>query len=110
VLPWIGGIGLTPYAAAQVVAFDLPTYAESVVAGASTFALAYAAKTVTATRSELGVRSDKSYAVGDAILTLRGRAAWRMITTPTGMRWRPSRRCPAPPLSSMARRRRMMPH
>jgi uncharacterized protein with beta-barrel porin domain len=76
VLPWKGGIGLTPYAAAQVTAFDLPAYAESVVSGANTFALTYAAKTVTATRSELGLRSDKSYAVGDAILTLRGRAAW----------------------------------
>ena len=76
VLPSIGGIGLTPYTAAQVVAFDLPAYAESVLSGAGTFALAYAAKTVTATRTELGLRSDKSYAVGDAILTLRGRAAW----------------------------------
>jgi uncharacterized protein with beta-barrel porin domain len=76
VLPWMGGIGLTPYAAAQVIAFDLPAYAESVLSGANTFALVYAAKTVTATRSELGLRSDKSYAVGDAILTLRGRAAW----------------------------------
>jgi uncharacterized protein with beta-barrel porin domain len=72
----MGGIGLTPYAAAQAIAFDLPAYAESVLSGANTFALAYAAKTVTATRSELGLRSDKSYAVGDAILTLRGRAAW----------------------------------
>ncbi|MDB5676851.1 MAG: hypothetical protein JWM65_3833, partial [Sphingomonas bacterium] len=76
VLPWIGGIGLTPYAAAQVTAFDLPAYAESVVSGANTFALAYTAKTVTATRSELGLRSDKSWVAGDAILTLRGRAAW----------------------------------
>jgi autotransporter-associated beta strand protein len=76
VLPSIGGIGLTPYAAAQVVAFDLPAYAESVLSGANTFALAYAAKTVTATRTELGLRSDKSYAVRDALLTLRGRAAW----------------------------------
>jgi uncharacterized protein with beta-barrel porin domain len=31
---------------------------------------------VTATRSELGVRTDKSFAMQDAILTLRGRAAW----------------------------------
>jgi uncharacterized protein with beta-barrel porin domain len=76
VMPWMGGIGLTPYAAAQVTAFDLPAYAESVVSGANTFALSYGAKTVTATRSELGLRSDKSCAVGDAILTLRGRAAW----------------------------------
>jgi outer membrane autotransporter protein len=74
--PWMGGIGITPYAAAQVTAFDLPAYAESVLSGSNAFALSYAAKTVTATRSELGLRSDKSYAVGDAILTLRGRAAW----------------------------------
>ena len=60
VAPWISGIGITPYAAVQVTAFDLPAYAESVVSGADTFALAYAAKTVTATRSELGLRTDKS--------------------------------------------------
>jgi uncharacterized protein with beta-barrel porin domain len=71
--PWMG---LTPYAAAQVTNFDLPAYAESVVSGANTFALTYGAKNVTATRSELGLRSDKSFIVGDVILTLRGRAAW----------------------------------
>jgi uncharacterized protein with beta-barrel porin domain len=76
VMPWMGGIGLTPYAAAQVTAFDLPAYAESVVSGTNAFALSYGAKTATATRTELGLRSDKSYAVGDALLTLRGRAAW----------------------------------
>jgi uncharacterized protein with beta-barrel porin domain len=75
-LPWIGGIGLTPYAAVQATAFDLPGYGESVVSGADTFALAYAAKTVTATRSELGLRTDKSWAMPDSILTLRGRFAW----------------------------------
>ena len=76
VMPWVGGIGLTPYAAAQVTAFDLPSYAESTVSGANMFALAYAGKTTTATRTELGLRSDKSFALSDAILTLRGRAAW----------------------------------
>ena len=74
--PWMGGIGLTPYAAAQVTNFDLPAYAESVVSGAHTFALTYGARNATATRGELGLRSDKSFIVGDAILTLRGRAAW----------------------------------
>jgi uncharacterized protein with beta-barrel porin domain len=73
VTPWMG---LTPYAAGQFVTFELPNYAETVVAGANTFALGYAAKSVTATRSELGLRSDKSFAIQDAILTLRGRAAW----------------------------------
>jgi autotransporter-associated beta strand protein len=77
VLPWIGGgIGITPYAAVQVTALDLPAYAETVDGGASTFALNYSSKTVTAPRTELGLRSDKSFAVADAVLTLRGRAAW----------------------------------
>jgi uncharacterized protein with beta-barrel porin domain len=76
VVPLLGGLGLTPYVAAQVTNFDLPAYAESVVSGANTFALSYASKNVTAARSELGLRSDKSWALGDATLTLRGRAAW----------------------------------
>ncbi|MGC2781478.1 MAG: autotransporter domain-containing protein, partial [Bradyrhizobium sp.] len=76
VVPRIGGVGLTPYAAGQFTTFQLPAYAESVVSGAGTFALAYAASSVTDTRSEIGLRSDKSYALADAILTLRGRAAW----------------------------------
>ncbi len=42
VAPTFGGLSLTPYAAAQVTAFDLPAYAEKAIAGASTFALAYA--------------------------------------------------------------------
>ncbi|MBB1091366.1 autotransporter domain-containing protein [Rhodopseudomonas palustris] len=71
-----GGIGLTPYAATQVTAFELPAYAEQMLSGANAFALSYASKTVTATRSEFGLRSDKSYAVSNALLTLRGRAAW----------------------------------
>ncbi|GIQ76963.1 hypothetical protein BraRD5C2_54110 [Bradyrhizobium sp. RD5-C2] len=70
------GIGLTPYAAGQFTTLDLPAYAERVIVGANTFALAYAAKTVTATRSELGLRTDKSLAMEDGVLTLRGRAAW----------------------------------
>ncbi|WP_283815044.1 MULTISPECIES: autotransporter domain-containing protein [unclassified Bradyrhizobium] len=71
--PWIG---LTPYAAAQFTSFELPGYAESVVSGGGAFALNYAAKSVTDTRSELGLRSDKSFAVDGGIVTLRGRVAW----------------------------------
>jgi len=74
--PQFGGVGVTPYAAAQITAYELPSYRESAVSGASTFALAYNAQTTTATRSELGVRSDKAFALDGAILTLRGRAAW----------------------------------
>jgi uncharacterized protein with beta-barrel porin domain len=76
VAPWIGGIGITPYAAGQFTTFDLPAYAEQTMVGFNTFALAYGAKSVTDTRSELGLRTDKSYALTDGILTLRGRVAW----------------------------------
>ena len=44
--------------------------------GANTFALGYGAKSVTDTRSELGLRTDRSFAMQNAMLTLRGRAAW----------------------------------
>ncbi|HVQ69441.1 MAG TPA: autotransporter domain-containing protein [Bradyrhizobium sp.] len=71
--PWMG---ITPYAAGQFTTYSLPAYAEQVLAGAGTFALNYAAKDVTASRTELGVRTDKSFAVSNGILTLRGRAAW----------------------------------
>jgi uncharacterized protein with beta-barrel porin domain len=76
VTPWIGGVGLTPYAAGQFATFDLPAYAEQAITGANTFALAYGSKSVTDTRSELGLRTDKSYAVQDGIFTLRSRLAW----------------------------------
>jgi autotransporter-associated beta strand protein len=76
VSPWIGGIGITPYAAGQFTTFDLPAYAEQAIVGSNMFALAYGARDVTDTRSELGLRTDKSYAVPGAILTLRSRFAW----------------------------------
>jgi autotransporter-associated beta strand protein len=71
--PWMG---VTPYAAGQFTTYSLPAYAEQALSGASTFALNYAAKDVTASRSELGVRTDRSFAVTNGILTLRGRFAW----------------------------------
>ncbi|TDN05553.1 autotransporter domain-containing protein, partial [Lactobacillus crispatus] len=76
VAPWTGGIGLTPYAAGQFTTIDLPAYAEQAISGANPSALSSASKSVTATRSELGLRADKSFALNDAILALRGRAAW----------------------------------
>ena len=76
VTPYFGGVGITPYAAGQFTTFDLPSYAESALSGASTFALAYNARSVTDTRSELGFRSDKSFAMSDGIFTLRSRVAW----------------------------------
>jgi uncharacterized protein with beta-barrel porin domain len=71
--PWMG---ITPYAAAQFTTFDLPAYAEQAISGANTFALAYGARDVTDTRSELGLRTDRSWAMTNGILTLRGRFAW----------------------------------
>ncbi|MGV7218748.1 autotransporter outer membrane beta-barrel domain-containing protein, partial [Bradyrhizobium sp. UFLA05-112] len=76
IAPWIGGIGLTPYGAAQFTTFDLPAYAEQVISGAAAFALNYSAKSVTDTRGELGLRSDKSFAMQNGVLTLRGRFGW----------------------------------
>ena len=70
------GFGWTPYAAGQFTTFELPAYAEQAIVGANTFALAYNAKSVTDTRSELGLRTDKSFAMPNGIFTLRGRAAW----------------------------------
>ena len=69
-------IGITPYAAAQVTNFNLPNYAEVSLNGGGLFALNYASQSLTDTRSELGLRTDKSYAMQNGVLTLRGRAAW----------------------------------
>jgi autotransporter-associated beta strand protein len=76
VTPWIGGVGITPYAAGQFTTFDLPAYVESVVSGAANFALNYSANSVTDSRCELGIRTDKSYTMSNGALTLRGRLAW----------------------------------
>jgi uncharacterized protein with beta-barrel porin domain len=72
--PWM--MGITPYAAGQFTTFELPAYGETATAGANTFALAYGARSVTASRSELGLRGDRSFTMQDGVLTLRGRAAW----------------------------------
>jgi Autotransporter beta-domain len=71
--PWVG---ITPYAAAQVISFRVPAYAEQTLAGAGLFALNYAAQTTTDTRTEIGLRGDRSFATQDAVLTLHSRAAW----------------------------------
>jgi uncharacterized protein with beta-barrel porin domain len=70
------GVGITPYAAAQFVTFDLPAYMEQTIVGTNNFALSYGAQDATDVRSELGIRTDKSWVVSDGILTLRGRFAW----------------------------------
>ncbi|QOZ48357.1 autotransporter outer membrane beta-barrel domain-containing protein [Bradyrhizobium sp. CCBAU 53340] len=40
------------------------------------FALNYAAKDVTSTRTELGLRADRSFVAAVGVVTLHGRAAW----------------------------------
>ena len=47
VVPWAGGLAITPYAAAQLVTFDLPAYAEQAIVGANTFAQVFGARDVT---------------------------------------------------------------
>jgi len=69
-------MGITPYAAGQFTTYQLPAYAEQALVGSNAFALSYAARDVTASRSELGVRTDRSFALPNAILVLRGRTAW----------------------------------
>jgi uncharacterized protein with beta-barrel porin domain len=76
VAPVMKGVGITPYAAAQFTTFELPAYAESAVSGTPAFALGYGAQSVTDSRSELGVRTDKSFAMSNGVLTLRSRLAW----------------------------------
>ncbi|MBR0829315.1 autotransporter domain-containing protein [Bradyrhizobium manausense] len=73
VTPWMG---VTPYAAVQATNFNLPNYAENAVVGTNAFALGYAGKSVTDTRTELGLRSDRSFAASNGVVTLRGRVAW----------------------------------
>jgi uncharacterized protein with beta-barrel porin domain len=75
VSPWMG-VGITPYAAGQFTTFSLPAYAEQAVIGSNAFALQFGGRDVTAERTELGFRTDKSYALSNATLTLRSRLAW----------------------------------
>jgi outer membrane autotransporter protein len=68
---------LTPYAAVQVQGVHMPSYGEVAASGSSQFALSYASKTMTDTRSELGAWLDTRHQLANgALVTLRGRAAW----------------------------------
>jgi uncharacterized protein with beta-barrel porin domain len=74
---YIPEFGVTPYAAFQMQAFHTPSYSETALSGTSLFALNYDAHTTTTIRTELGAWIDRSFAVSeDAVLSLRGRAAW----------------------------------
>src|SRR5262249_38817452 len=68
--------GITPYAPLQTQSLWLPGYSETAVFGSNQFALSYASRTATDTRSELGGWFDVRRPVDRALLTLRTRAAW----------------------------------
>jgi uncharacterized protein with beta-barrel porin domain len=69
-------LGITPYTALQTTTFYLPSYGETATSGSNTFALSYASKTVTATRSELGAKFDKAMLVQGGVFTLKAKTAW----------------------------------
>ncbi|WP_264055444.1 autotransporter-associated beta strand repeat-containing protein [Rhodopseudomonas palustris] len=69
----VSGIGVTPYAALQTTTMFLPTFGE---VGTSVFALDYAGRQPTVTRSELGARFDDEVFIDGRPLALRARAAW----------------------------------
>ena len=76
VTPWIGGIGITPYAAAQFTTFDLPAYAEQVVIRRED--LCAGLRLHERHRHPQRIRPPRRQIIRDAngILTLRGRSAW----------------------------------
>jgi uncharacterized protein YhjY with autotransporter beta-barrel domain len=79
--------GITPYAALQAQSFHTPFYAESdgITDG---FGLVFPSRDATDTRSELGARFDRAFAVSpNAALALRGRLAWAhdWVSDPTLM-------------------------
>jgi uncharacterized protein with beta-barrel porin domain len=74
-LPGIGpGMGIAPYAAGQITGVQLPS--DAALTLANPFASPASTNSVTDRTSELGFRTDKSFALQDGALTLRGRFAW----------------------------------
>jgi len=75
-LPLGDGINVAPYAAFAGESFESPAYAETVLAGASTFALSYAAQNTTLGRSELGAHLNRGFGVENGALSADLKAAW----------------------------------
>jgi len=68
---------ITPYVALRGQSFRTPAYSERTLAGVSTYALDYAARTATSLRSELGAEVEWSDTFSeDATVVLRLRGAW----------------------------------
>jgi autotransporter-associated beta strand protein len=69
-------VAVTPYVGLQSQAFITPSYSESDTSGGS-FGLSYAGRTATDTRSELGSRFDRTFALDPTtLLVLRAKLAW----------------------------------
>jgi uncharacterized protein with beta-barrel porin domain len=69
-------VGITPYVAVQSTTFFLPAYGETAALGSNQFALDYDARRSTSTRTELGVRFDKTALISGGVLSLTNRTAW----------------------------------
>ena len=69
--------GVTPYGAVQTQSIMLPSYGETAASGSPQFALNYSSQTTTTTRTELGVRFDRTFALDPgALMTVYSRVAW----------------------------------
>jgi autotransporter-associated beta strand protein len=80
-------VGVAPYAAIQAQSFHTPSYSETGTIPDG-FALALGSRDASDTRSELGARFDRAWAVSPgAVLALRGRFAWAhdWVSDPTLM-------------------------
>ena len=73
---WLGGVGITPYAAGQFTTFDLPAYAEQASVGAMPSRWPMAPRTSPTRAANSACAPTNPSRCTDAILTLRGRLAW----------------------------------
>ncbi|MGY8685599.1 autotransporter domain-containing protein, partial [Bradyrhizobium sp. UFLA05-153] len=72
-IPWLG---VTAYAAGQVMAFSLPANVSQPAFATNAFAAAFGSDRVTDSRSELGLRTNASFALQGGALNLRTHLAW----------------------------------
>ena len=100
---------LTPYAAGQVTSFWLPAYAETAVFGSRRVRAGLRRASRNRHPHRTGRPHRSLLCAPNGLLTLRGRLAWAHDFNPDRNIAPPSRRCPALPSSSTARRRRANP-
>jgi uncharacterized protein with beta-barrel porin domain len=79
--PWFG---MTAYAAGQFMTFNLPISAAQPAYISNALATAFGSDRINDNRSELGVRTSASLALGDGIVNLRARVAWAHDFTAAG--------------------------